>query len=130
MTRVRSEHGDVVLGWLTKLAVSLAVIGLLAFDGISLVVSRFSAADHAQTAATAGADSWAQTKDVQKAYDAALSSISGTGDSIAPTDFTVTKEGSVNLTLRREATTLLLHRVSVLQKWTIAMETAHGRPSA
>ena len=125
-----SESGDVVLSWLTKVVASLAVLGLAGFDGISLVAARFSAADHAQTAATAAADNWAHSKNIQQAYNAAAAAIATTGDRIETTTFTVTPDGAVHLTLHHQATTLLLHRVSALDSWLDAAETARGRPAS
>src|SRR5438552_3888444 len=55
------DRGDIVLGWLTKLIVVLGVLGLLGFDAISLVQSRFQASDRATTAASAAADSYKAT---------------------------------------------------------------------
>lgn len=107
---------------------TLAVVGLFAFDGIALVAARFTAADQAQTAAVAAADSWAQTKDVQKAYNAAVTATASSGDLIETKSFTVATDGTVSLTLHREATTLLLHHVSALRHWADATQTAKGRP--
>ena len=126
---MRADHGDVVLSWLTKVVASLAVLGLAGFDGVSLVAARFSAADHAQTAATAAADAWSRTRNVQQAYDAAAAAIATSGDSIETTTFTVAADGAVHLTLHRQATTLLLHRVPALRSWLDASETARGRPA-
>src|SRR4051794_973027 len=43
--RVQGDRGDVVLGWLTKLAVVLGLFGLIAFDGIAVVQAHFQASD-------------------------------------------------------------------------------------
>ena len=51
--RERGDRGDIVLGWLTKLAVVLGVLGVIAFDGIAVVQAHFQASDRATTAASA-----------------------------------------------------------------------------
>src|SRR5438477_351831 len=39
-----SDRGDIVLGWLTRVVVTLAVVALIAFDSIAIVTSRLGAA--------------------------------------------------------------------------------------
>ena len=73
------DRGDIVLGWLTKLTVALAVVGLVGFDAVALGATRFQAEDHAQTAARVAVESWATDKNLQKAYDAALAAVAADG---------------------------------------------------
>jgi hypothetical protein len=129
MHESRGDRGDIVLGWLTKLIVVLGVLGVLAFDGISLAQARFQAADHATTAASAAADDYKTNHDVQKAYDAAYATLSGT-DTIETKTFQVAADGTVTLRLHHEATTLLVQRIGALKHWTDAVETGEGRPAS
>ena len=55
-------------------------------DGVSLAEARFQAADRANTAASAAADSYRATKDVQKAFNAAYDTV-GAGDTIETKTF-------------------------------------------
>jgi Flp pilus assembly protein TadG len=125
---MQGDRGDIVLGWLTKLVVILGVLGLVAFDGISLAQARFQAADRATTAAAAAADDYKTNHDVQKAYNAAYATVSG-GDTIETKTFAVGTDGSVKLRLHHEATTLIVQRIGPLKKWTDAVETGEGRPA-
>lgn len=129
MTRVEGDRGDIVLGWLTRLTVVLAVLGTLSFDGISLVVARFTAADLAADASAAAAASWRATPDVQRAYDAALVTV-GPGDRIDPASFSVGTDGAVTLSVTTEAATLVLEKVGPLRRFAEATETATSRPPA
>lgn len=122
-----SDRGDVVLGWLTRLTATLGVVGLLGFDGLSLVVARVQADDHATTAATAAVSDWSSHKDVQSAYDAALQALEAdgdTGDTIDPASFRATPDGVVTLTLHHHAGTLLVQHLGPLRSWTTASATA------
>lgn len=125
----RADRGDVVLGWLTKLAVILGVLGIVGFDGISLVQARFQAADRATTAASAAADDFKTNHDLQKAYNAAFATLSG-GDSIETNTFQVTTDGRVTLRLHHHATTLILQHISPLKHYADAVETGEGRPAS
>jgi hypothetical protein len=127
--RVNGDRGDVVLGWLTKLVVILGLLGLVAFDGISLAQARFQAADHATTAASAAADDYKANHDLQKAYNAAFATVSG-NDTIETKSFQVATDGTVTLRLHHEATTLILNHIGPLKHWADAVETGEGRPAS
>jgi hypothetical protein len=123
----RGEQGDVVLGWLTKLAVVLGILGLIAFDGISLAQARFQAADHATTAAIAAADDYKANHDLQLAYNAALATL-GADETIEAKTFQILTDGTVTLRLHHTATTLIVSRIGPLKHWAEAVETGEGRP--
>lgn len=127
--RVREDRGDVVLGWLTKLVVILGVLGIIGFDGISLVQARFQAADRATTAAAAAAEDYKSNHDLQKAYNAAFATLSG-DDTIETKTFRVAANGTVMLRLHHPASTLVVKRISPLEHLTDAVETGEGRPAA
>ncbi len=111
------DRGDIVLGWLTKLAVTLAVLGVVGFDAVSLGAARFQAEDHAQAALRAANDSWKSSKDLQAAYDAALAEVADDGDSIDPQTFTATPDGALTLTLHRTASTMLVEKIGPAREW-------------
>ena len=124
-----ADRGDIILGWLTKLVLVLAVVGVVGFDAISLVQARFQASDRATTAASAAAADYAQNKDVQKAYNAAFATTTD-GDSIETDTFAIGRDGVVTLRLHREATTLLVEKIGPIKKWTDAVgEGRAGPPS-
>lgn len=122
------DRGDVVLGWLTKVVATLAILGLMGFDAMSLAVARVQAEDSAQQAVRAASVSYSTTKDLQAAYDAAIAKVSPAGDTIDPEGFSITPEGAVTLSLRREAPTLLVEKIPPLRKYTVATRTVTGGP--
>jgi hypothetical protein len=125
---VTSDNGSIVLGWLTRLVLVVAGLGLIGFDGVALVKTNFTAADHASTAATAGADTYRQTKNVQQAYDAAVAAVPG--DTIDPNKFVVNPTtGTVKLTVTEQAVTLWVYRISPLKKYTIVHASAESTSS-
>ncbi len=127
MTR---DSGSIVLGWLTKLSLSIALLGVLAFDGIALVKTHVNAADHANTAAIAAVDSYRQTKDVQAAYNAAAAAVAADGDTIDPRTFVVTPTtGHISLVVTEDAVTLWLHRVGPLKKYVVVHAAGQASPA-
>lgn len=123
-----NDSGSIVLGWLTKLALVLGLLGLLSFDGIALVTANFTASDHATTAASAAADMWKGTHDIQKTYNAAVQAVTDEGDTIDTGSFQVDPEGHVTLVLHRTARTLWLQRVGPLAHFTRITATGEGSP--
>jgi hypothetical protein len=117
MDRARRDDGSIVLGWLTKLVVLFAVVGVLLFDGIAIAVNNVTAQDEANTAAQAAADSYKSTHDVQAAYSAAVAAAADDNEKVLPRSFVINPDGSVNLVLRRETRTLVLHHVGALRKY-------------
>lgn len=119
-----------MLGWLTKLVIVLGGLGLVSFDGISLLHTTFNAADQASTAAAAAADSYHVSHDLQKSYDAALAAVALDGDTIETTSFTVTTDGRVHLVLHRTAPTLWLQKISPLRRLTDVHAGADAGPGS
>jgi len=124
---MREDRGSIVLGWLTRIALILGVLGLVAFDGISLAQARFQASDRANTAASAAADDFKTNHDPQRAYNAALATVSD-GDTIETTTFRVGTDGRVTLRLHHHATTLLVQHIGPLKHWADAVEPGEGQP--
>lgn len=126
----RGDRGDIVLGWLTKLTVVLAAVGLLGFDAVALGLGRLQAEDAAQEAARAAVSSWRDTSDVQKSYDAAVATLDADpASSIDPQSFHVAPDGAVTLTVTHHAATLLLEKVQPLRKHATSTATVTGRPA-
>ena len=127
---MRGDSGAIVLGWLTKVAVLLGVLGVFAFDGISLVHTRLMAADAATTAANAAAENFKTTKNVQLAYNAAIATVGSNPDaSIETATFHVGSDGVVTLRLHLKATTLVVRHIPPLRHFEDAAESGTGTPS-
>jgi hypothetical protein len=118
------------MGWLTKLVIMFAVLGVLAFDGFQVMVGNFGAADDATTAARAAADSFRVDKDVQKAYDAAvLSLVEKPNDVVETETFKVRPDGGIDLVVRREPKTLWMHRIGPLKDLSAIHQSGSASPS-
>ena len=126
----RGDDGEVVLGALSKLVISLTAVSVLGFDAVSLVVARFSAEDRAVEAARTAALAYRDSRNLQLAYETALESVAAGGGTIDPTSFLLGADGSITLTLQSEATTLLAHGVGRLDDWRTVATTTSVRPAA
>jgi hypothetical protein len=124
------DRGDVVLGWLTKLVATLAVLGVIGFDAISLGSTRLQTEDHAQTAARAASETYKSGRDLQAAYDAAVAEVAVHGDTVDPTTFAIAPDGAVTLTLRATAETMLVEKIGPLREWAQVETTVTGRSAS
>lgn len=113
------DRGSIVIGWLTKVAALIAIVGVLLFDGISVGVARMNGADDASSAASAANFEWTQTHNVQEAYNAAVGSLSHADETILTREFTIDPDGTVHLLLRRTATTLVMGKIGPLKRYTV-----------
>lgn len=118
-----------MFGWLARLVALFTLLGVLAFDGVKIVVATFGAADDAATAAQAAADSYRAAPDVQAAYDAAVQSLAGKADVVETKTFTVASDGRIDLVVQRHPTTLWLHRISPLKRFVTVQQAGVALPS-
>jgi hypothetical protein len=124
------DEGAIVLGWLTKVVLVLAVLGFLSYDGIAIVSANISAADRANTLASEAADDMHAMRDVNKAYAVISAEAAEKGDTIEPQDFRVASDGHVTLVLRREATSLWMSHIGPLRKLLHVHATGEGSPAS
>jgi hypothetical protein len=110
------DSGGVVIGWLTKLVVGLALAGVVLFDGISLTVARLGAQDDANTAASAAAASYQTSHNIQLAYNAAAQALTNSSETVLVRGFVVDPDGTVHLLMTRNIRTMLVDRIGPLKK--------------
>lgn len=125
-----AEEGSIVLGWFTKLAIGLGLLGLLIFDGLALLTATVNAADHATHDASLAADNYKVTKNPQLAFNAAEAEAAASGESVDPKSFRVTAAGHVTLTVHKTANTLWMHSIGFLKKYTEVTGTGEGSPGS
>lgn len=122
-----ADRGDIVLGWLTRLTVGLAALGLIGFDVIALGMGRFTVEDTAQQAGRAAVRAYADTSDLQRAYEAALAEADSAQETIAPTSFSIAPDGAVTLTVDRTSPTMVIEKVPQIRSWATSSATTTVR---
>ena len=127
MPGLNGDRGDVILGWFSKIFVVLAIVGVIGFEATSIGVAHVQTQDLAKAAAREGSREWQRSKDVQRAYQAADAVALAEKGSISPDEFIVADDGSVTVTVRKEASSLVLYRLGATKKWTVVRETAEAR---
>src|SRR3954468_19381752 len=117
--RLGDDRGDIILGWLTRIAVFFGLAGLVLFDAISIGTTAMNVSDQGSVAAHDASEVWMSTKNVQLAYNAAVESAAkqDPSDVISTRDFKVDPDGTVHLTVSRTATTLVVFRIGPIKDW-------------
>jgi hypothetical protein len=125
------DRGDIVVGWLVRIVVTVAILGVILFDAVSVGAAKMSVTDEAGDAARAASDSWLSHHDQQAAFDAAWQAAitANAANTIDTTTFRVEQNGTVHLTLERTAPTLVLHLVGPLDHWADVSSEGVGRAS-
>lgn len=126
----RADRGDIVVGWLTKIVVVLALLGVVAFDSVAVAVAHVSATDDANTAAMAASDAWVAQRgqhDIQAVYNAAVAAVANKDETVLTKGFTVDPDGTVHLQLTKHATTLVLYRLGGLKKYATVTASGEGK---
>jgi hypothetical protein len=115
------------VGWLTKIVVAIALVGVCAFEVIAIAVTKVSTKDDATTAAFEASQRWLDTHNVQQAYDTAEAYAVEHGGIVDAETFSVADDGRVTLTMRKEATSLVLFRLKSTKKWLLVVEKGTAR---
>jgi hypothetical protein len=124
---VGADRGSIVLSWLTKLTIGLAIAGALFFDTFSLMATNLGAQDQASGAAYTAAQTWRETKDLQATFNAAAATIEpGTGAEIDPATFRLDANGTAVVTVHRTAPSFLLKHIPPLRRFADASATAES----
>jgi hypothetical protein len=116
----------VVVGWLTRVTLTLAVIGVILFDTASLLVGRVSVSDHADAAAQAARDAWRP----QHSYAAAVTAAQGAADNdeLVANSLVIGADGTTTLALHRNVSTLILQHIPRAKRLGDVTEVGLARP--
>lgn len=121
----RREAGDIVGGWLIRLAAIMAVVGFLGYEAVSAGVTAVSvdgsARDVARAAATAYRDS-GQSKDAADTAAAVQAEASG-----VTVESLVIEDDVVVVTVNDRAPTLVIHEIGFLSGLTTPSATARHK---
>lgn len=122
------DQGDVILSWLSRIVLVLAITAVIGFDGLSIAVAHLSATDDANTAATAASAAWRTDKGaLAPTLLAAQTSAAQHDETVLPASLSVASDGTVRLRLQRHATTLVVHHVGPISSWADVIVKGSGK---
>jgi hypothetical protein len=127
-TPVDTDAGSIVIGWLTRIVVVMAIIGLVAFDAMAIAQGHVSASDEADEVAQDAHNTWSDTHDVDKAYATADGEVKARGDRIPKGGFTIEpKTGYVTVKVQHSVDTLLAKHFGFSRAWATMVGVGHAQ---
>jgi hypothetical protein len=124
MLKTGNDHGLVRLTTITGWLVALAIIGVAGFDTFGIMSAHVATENDAQNAAYAASQQWHLNRNIDSAYQAAVTYVAGKHETVLTKDFTVDADGTVHLLVRVKADTVVAQHIGPLKKETIV--TVHG----
>jgi len=120
--------GNIVLGWLTRIAVVLSLLGLVAFEVLSIAVTNVSLQDVGAASADAALTEYSQHHNAATAYEAAAAYAESQGATIPKRSFIMNPDGSVGFEVRKTAPTLVIYRIGPLAKFAKVVVSIDSAP--
>ena len=123
-SRHRCDEGGIVTGWLLKVTLALMVLGILAYDGVSLAYTKVATSDDARYIAQGASEAIVlQRADDEHAIKAAEDRAESRGVTLGAKDIVIAEDGSVRVHVTKTANTLIASRFGALDKYTRTDET-------
>lgn len=120
----RGERGFVT-GFLVRTFLVFAILGLAVEETGQIVVTQIHASNAAGAAAQAGADEWVVSHNVNLAEQAAIESMVKEDPAATMTAFSVADDGTVTVTAKEEASTMVVKHISFLKRFGVQHATEH-----
>jgi Flp pilus assembly protein TadG len=125
--RLRDQRGLVGKA-IVGLMLALAVLAVFAVEGGSILFTKLSISSAADAAAGAGAGDYSRTHDRQVACTTVLNVLHERDEDARLTRCDVAQDGTVTVTVKKKASTLIVQRVGFLRKLGIVRQTAAVGP--
>lgn len=121
---IQGERGDIVVAWLVRLCLVMALIATLTYEVLSVTVSTVSLDNNAREVARAARDEYRVDRSLQRASRTAAEVARTHGAELTA----VTEDGDMLvIDLQKQAPTLFVHRLGVLDDVTTANATSRIR---
>ncbi len=117
--RFADERGDIISNWLVQLIAIMAVIGVLGYEGISVIMAHLTLDEDGREVAAATRSTYGDTRDVERAIEAGELVAEERGVEVLGV-LEIEEPREVVYELERQANTLFLHRIGPLEGMTIA----------
>ena len=116
-TRLREERGLVGVS-LIRWTIILLILGVVVIEGASIIFTAIGLQNAADGAAAEAAGTWRKSRDLQAARDAAIRVLDESEQDearLVSIDADDTEPFEVRITVRKQASTLIVHRIGFLK---------------
>jgi len=122
---VKSARGSIVLGWIVKIVVLLAILGVASFETGAIIVSKVTADRVAIDAAQEAGQVLASSRDASRAEEAARRVAAK--DDVAVISFKIIAGGKyVEVTCSKKASTFIVQHIGFMKRFATAKSTHDG----
>lgn len=127
---IRADRGGIVTGWLLKIFVVFAVIGIVVYDAVSMTMAHVTASDDARSIAQATSDALiVRNLSAERALEAGQDRAAEHNVVLGPKDLVITKDGTVTAHIHRSANTVVAFRIPRLKDY-VEVDEVHIIPGA
>lgn len=125
---IRADDGGIVTGWLLKIFLAFAIIGVVAYDAVSITMARVTASDDARSIAQATSDAIiVRSMTPERALEAGRSRAEEHNVVLGPKDLVIARDGTVTARIHRSANTLVAFRIPKLKEY-VEVDEIHTIP--
>lgn len=125
-----SESGGIVISWLVKVAVILALVVVVFYDAVAITYNNVATSEDARTVARAASNARLLSRSTkQEAIAAAEERAQAAGVTLDPKDVVFGTDGSIEVTVYRTVDTLVAHLIGPLEEWSRAVEVYQTPPA-
>lgn len=129
MRRRQGERGGIVVGWLVRVLLGIALTGVLIFEAGAVIVATVAADNAARLAAQDGVAEFARSHDEQLARKDAQAQAQREETTIVGFSADAAGVGGqerVTVTVEKRAKTLFIHRIGFLRRFTRVRSTSRA----
>jgi Flp pilus assembly protein TadG len=130
MTSPHADQRGIVASWLIKVVLGIAIVGLVFVEGGSIVFTKLQVQDTAESGANAGVGYLSQNPaDCRGAGQIATVAVQDKDPQVQITEISCLQDGRFRMGVRKEASTILVGKISAIEDWAVAQSTATARPA-
>jgi Flp pilus assembly protein TadG len=120
------DEGGFAARFILQTILIFALLGLIAYEGGTILVASIRVHDAASTGADAGADAYYGTKNADRARGAVVEAVLESDPEARVTHIDISSDGVVTVTAVSTANTLVVSRVSFLKHFGVVHGTEAG----
>lgn len=130
MISLHADQRGIVVSFLVKVVLGIAIVGLAFVETGSILFTKLKVQDTAESGATAGVGYLTQTSgDCRGAQQIGSQAVADKDPDVEIVRMDCLPDGRFRMTLRKEASTILVGKISAIEDWAVATSTATARPA-
>jgi Flp pilus assembly protein TadG len=131
MTSLHADQRGIVVSFLLQVVLGIFLVGLIFVEGGSILFTELKVRDTAESGANAGVGYLSQHPgECQGAGQTAALAVTDKDPDMEILGMTCLPDGRFRITVRKEASTIVVGRISPIESWAVAKTTATARPAA